>query len=45
MGTLLPTAAFSIRHDVRPSPWFADALAGAGLVVFLGAAYFLTAVL
>jgi hypothetical protein len=45
MGTLFPAASFSIRHNVRLSPWLADALAGMGLVVFLVAAYFLTAVL
>jgi hypothetical protein len=44
MGTLFPAASFS-PHDVRLSPWFADALAGVGLVIFLAAAYFLTALL
>jgi hypothetical protein len=45
MGTLFPTASFSLRQDVRLSPWFADALAGVGLVIFLAATYFLTALL
>jgi hypothetical protein len=45
MGTFLAPARVFVRPELRLSPWLADAFAGAGLVVFLAAAFFLAAAL
>ncbi|MBV9330040.1 MAG: hypothetical protein JOZ55_00645 [Alphaproteobacteria bacterium] len=39
MGTLIPTANFSLRREAAPSPWLSDAVAGLGLVLFLASGF------